>query len=98
MEQTGIYAVVDNTSEMTQYLWLGGICFIILALMCFRLWPLWLKKGVYLCSFYLLVFLVITAFVRVILWGILWHFGIEFWLFPNYFIEPTKATLKIFSW
>lgn len=87
MEQTGIYAVVDNTSEMTQYLWLGGICFIILALMCFRLWPLWLKKGVYLCSFYLLVFLVITAFVRVILWGILWHFGIEFWLFPNYFID-----------
>merc|ERR1712070_13628 len=49
--------------------------------------PLWLKKGVYLLSFYLLVFLVVTAFVRVILWGILWHFGIEFWLFPNYFID-----------
>ena len=87
MGQTGIYAVVDTTSETTQMLWLGGVIFIILALMCFRLWPLWLKKGVYLISFYLLVFLVITAFVRVILWGIIWHFGIEFWLFPNYFID-----------
>ena len=55
--------------------------------MCFRLWPLWLKKGIWYISFYLLVFLAVTAVLRLILWGFLYHFGIEFWLFPNYFID-----------
>lgn len=100
MSEKGIYAIVDNTSETTQMLWLAGVAFVILALMCFRLWPLWLKKGVYLCSFYLLVFLIVTAFLRVILWGILYHFGLEFWLFPNYFIDsndPRDSFLPIYS-
>lgn len=81
-------------------LWLGLIVVIILALMCFRLWPVWLKKGIYLMSFYLLVFLVVSAFLRVILWGILYHFGLEFWLFPNYFIDsndPRDSFLPLYS-
>lgn len=68
--------------------------------MCFRLWPLWLKKLIYYISFYLLVFLIVTAFVRVILWGILYHFGLEFWLFPNYFIDsndPRDSFLPVYS-
>ena len=55
--------------------------------MCFRLWPMWLKKGIWYISFYLLVFLAVTAVLRLILWGFLYHFGLEFWLFPNYFID-----------
>ena len=73
---------------------------IILALMCFRLWPLWLKKGIWYLSFYLLVFLFLTAILRLILWGILYHFGMEFWLFPNYFIDsndPRDSFLPLWS-
>jgi len=80
------------------YLVLLVIC--VLALMCFRLWPLWLKKGIWYLSFYLLVFLIVTAFVRLILWGILYHVGLEFWLFPNYFIDsndPRDSFLPIYS-
>jgi hypothetical protein len=68
--------------------------------MCFRLWPLWLKKGIWYLSFYLLVFLVVTAFFRVILWGILYHFGFEVWLFPNYWIDsndPRDSFLPVWS-
>ena len=68
-------------------MWLGIIAFIILALMCFRLWPMWLKKGIWYISFYLLIFLAVTAVLRLVLWCILYHFGMEFWLFPNYFID-----------
>ena len=81
-------------------LWLGLVIFIIIALMCFRLWPLWLKKVIWYISFYLLVFLVVTAFLRVIIWGILYHFGLEFWLFPNYFIDsndPRDSFLPVYS-
>jgi len=70
-------------------------------LMCFRLWPLWLKKGIWYISFYLLVFLISTAIIRVILWGILYHFGLEVWLFPNYFIDsndPRDSFLPVWSY
>lgn len=68
-------------------MWLVITVVVILALMCFRLWPMWLKKGIWYMSFYLLVFLAVTAVLRLILWVILYHFGFEFWLFPNYFID-----------
>ena len=69
--------------------------------MCFRLWPLWLKKGIWYLSFYLLVFLVVTAVFRVILWGFLYHFGFEVWLFPNYWIDsndPRDSFLPVWSY
>ena len=100
MQEGGIYVIVDNTSDTTQMLWLAGIVVVIILLMCFRLWPIWLRKGVYLLSFYLLVFLIVTGFVRAILWGILYHFGLEFWLFPNYFIDsndPRDSFLPLYS-
>jgi len=87
MSDKGLYMIVDTTTQGTQTLYLAIVAFIILALMCFRLWPMWLKKGIWYISFYLLVFLIVTAILRLIIWGILYHFGLEFWLFPNYFID-----------
>ena len=81
-------------------MWLGVLIVVVIILMCFRLWPLWLKKGIWYISFYLLVFLIGAAFVRVILWGILYHFGLEFWLFPNYFVDsndPRDSFLPLWS-
>jgi translocation protein SEC62 len=87
MSDKGLYMIVDTTTQSTQTLYLVIVAVIILSLMCFRLWPMWLKKGIWYLSFYLLVFLIVTAFLRLIIWGILYHFGLEFWLFPNYFID-----------
>lgn len=81
-------------------MWLALVVVIIIALMCFRLWPMWLKKGIWYISFYLLVFLIGAAILRVILWGILYHFGLEFWLFPNYFVDsndPRDSFLPVYS-
>lgn len=83
----GLYMVIEKEDKTTSTIYLVLIVVAIIACMMFRLWPLWLKKAIWYVSFYLLVFLVITAVLRVILWGILYHFGMEFWLFPNYFID-----------
>jgi len=100
MSDKGIYMVIENDAKSNQLFWLAIIAFVVLALMCFRLWPMWLKKGIWYVSFYLLVFLAVTAVLRLILWGILYHFGMEFWLFPNYFIDsndPRDSFWPIYS-
>ena len=98
--EKGIYMVLEKENKQKQSFYLVLVVIAILALMCFRLWPLWLKKAIWYISFYLLVFLIVTAILRVILWGILYHFGLEFWLFPNYFIDsndPRDSFLPVYS-
>jgi translocation protein SEC62 len=100
--EKGIYMVLENKEEeqKSQKMWLGLVVVVIIVLMCFRLWPMWLKKGIWYISFYLLVFLIGAAILRVILWGILYHFGLEFWLFPNYFVDsndPRDSFLPVYS-
>ena len=101
MTETGIYMLMEKEGDKkTAGLYLGLMIVAVLALMCFRLWPLWLKKGIWYISFYLLVFLVVTAFLRVILWGFFYHFGLEIWLFPNYWIDsndPRDSFLPVWS-
>jgi translocation protein SEC62 len=94
--------VLEDKKEeaKSQKMWLALVVVVIIVLMCFRLWPMWLKKGIWYISFYLLVFLIGAAILRVILWGILYHFGLEFWLFPNYFVDsndPRDSFLPVYS-
>ena len=102
MNDKGIYLIQEpEGNDKYQSLYLGLIIFAIIACMCFRLWPLWLKKGIWYLSFYLLVFLVVTAVFRVILWGFLYNFGFEVWLFPNYWIDsndPRDSFLPVWSY
>ena len=100
MNDKGIYMILEEENKQTQQIYLILVVIVILALMCFRLWPLWLKKVIWYISFYLLVFLAVTAVLRLILWGFLYHFGLEFWLFPNYFIDsndPRDSFLPVYS-
>ena len=50
----GIYMMIEKEDKQSQMLYLGLLVVVILALMCFRLWPLWLKKVIWYISFYLL--------------------------------------------
>jgi hypothetical protein len=83
----GLYSELDHTSKEQTVFWLVLAVIVVVAFMLFRMWPLWLKKAVWYMSFYLLVFLFASAILRVVLWGILYHVGLEFWLFPNFFID-----------
>lgn len=56
----------------------------------FRVWPDWLRVGVYYVSWYLLVALIGAAIVRAIVWFVLFHIGLDFWIFPNYFIDSVR--------
>lgn len=95
-----MYMVIEKEDKGSQSFYLILLVIVVIGMMCFRLWPLWLKKAIWYISFYLLVFLVVTAVVRAILWVILYHFGMDFWLFPNYFIDsndPRDSFLPIYS-
>ena len=101
MTDKGIYMIIEKEDPNSQKLYLALIVVVVLALMCFRLWPLWLKKVIWYISFYLLVFLVVTAILRLIIWVVLYHFGFEVWLFPNYFIDsndPRDSFLPVWSY
>lgn len=102
MNDKGIYMILEPEGDQKyQQLYLALLVIGVLACLCFRLWPLWLKKAIWYISFYLLVFLIFTAIFRVILWGILYHFGFEVWLFPNYWIDsndPRDSFLPVWSY
>lgn len=53
----------------------------------FKVWPEWLRLAVWYISWYFLVALIGTAILRVIVWFIIYHFGIDFWIFPNYWAD-----------
>ena len=63
------------------------VVFLAFFFLLFKVWPEWLRVGVYYVSWYLLVFLIGTAIVRAIVWFVLFHLGLDFWIFPNYFID-----------
>lgn len=67
------------------------VVFLAFFFLLFKVWPEWLRVGVYHISWYLLVFLVGTAIVRAIVWFVLFHAGIDFWIFPNYFIDSVST-------
>ena len=63
---------------------------IVIAFMLFSIWPLWLKIGIWYVSFYTLIFLLGLIIVRFFVWLFLFHFGLDFWLFPNLFIDSVR--------
>jgi len=58
--------------------------------MLYRVWPEWLRLWVYYASWYTLNFLIGAAIVRLIVWFMLFHIGLDFWIFPNYFCDDNN--------
>ena len=54
----GFYIFTLESSGFKQYLWLGIMVFACFFFLLFRVWPEWLRLGVWYISWYLLVFLV----------------------------------------
>lgn len=78
---------INPETGMRQYLTLFFVVGLIFFFMLFKVWPEWLRLGVYYVCCYLLVAIIGTAILRAILWFVIFHLGVDFWLFPNYFID-----------
>ena len=86
-DATGFYVFQVEESKTKTQLWLFAVVGLMFFFLLFRVWPDWLKQGVWYLSWYTLCFLVITAVVRAIVWFAIFHIGLDFWIFPNYFID-----------
>lgn len=49
----------------------------------FPIWPQSAKVVIFYVSLYLLYFLLGISVIRLVIWGVLRIFGLDFWLFPN---------------
>lgn len=68
--------------------------------MLFNIWPMWMKIGLWYCSFYLLVIMVGFIIFRLTVWFVLFLIGIDFWVFPNFFnddIEFLQSFVPLYS-
>jgi translocation protein SEC62 len=88
--EKGFYSwnVPKPKGKLALFLMIGVL--IAIAFMCFNLWPLWLKIGIWYLSFYTLIVLVGFILLRLFMWLFLFHFGVDFWIFPNFFIDSTN--------
>jgi len=89
VDPTGFYIfqLQEEGAKTRTTLWLVlGVALAFFFLL-FRVWPEWLKMGVWYLSWYTLVFLISMAIIRAIVWFAIFHIGIDFWIFPNYFID-----------
>jgi translocation protein SEC62 len=80
-----MWNVPKPRGKMAFFLVIGVI--IAIAFMCFQLWPMWLKIGIWYFSFYTLIVLVGFILLRLVVWLALFHLGVDFWLLPNFFID-----------
>ena len=83
----GFYIFTVQQSKVKTQLWLVALVGLAFFFLLFRVWPDWLKQGVWYLSWYTLVFLFVTAIIRAIVWFAIFHIGFDFWIFPNYFID-----------
>ena len=95
----GFYSwnVPKSSGKLAFYLVIAVI--IGIAFMLFNLWPLWLKIGIWYFSFYTLMFLLGLILVRLSIWLFLFHFGVDFWIFPNLFADnlgPLESFLPLY--
>jgi translocation protein SEC62 len=87
MTDKGFYMwnVPKPRGKLALFLFIGFI--IAIAFMLFHLWPMWLKIGIWYFSFYTLIVLVGFILLRLVVWLTLFHFGLDFWILPNFFID-----------
>jgi len=83
----GFYMLIEKQGGAKQALYLVTAVALAFFFLLFRVWPEWLRIFVFNISYYLLVLLIGVAILRLIVWFALFHLGIDFWIFPNYFID-----------
>lgn len=93
---TGMYMWINREQSSWRFVYLALVVFGLFFFLLFRVWPEWLRIGVWYVSWYMLVFLIGMAVVRAIVWFLIFHIGFDFWIFPNYFIESNNPLDSFF--
>ena len=78
-----------QTSSVAIYLGLFIAICVSLGLGLYKLWPIWLQLAVYKFFFYGIGGFFTFLISRVLFWVIGYHFGLNFWIMPNF-----KSALK----
>jgi hypothetical protein len=90
MSVSGHYIFIHEKETTKQSFYLVLVLLLLVFFLLYRVWPEWLRLGFYHLSWYMLEFLVGAAIVRAIVWFLIFHIGIDFWIFPNYFCDSNN--------
>lgn len=83
----GYYFWIYQGSTLKRNVLLGILITCFLSLTLFPVWPVAAKVAIWYVSVTLLVFIVGLSTVRLLVFGILYTVGIDFWILPNLFID-----------
>lgn len=87
---TGFYIFQHESSAAKTNIYLFLVIVGLVFFLLYRVWPDWLKVYAYYASWYTLEFLIGAAIIRVIVWFFIFHIGIDFWIFPNYWCDSNN--------
>ena len=86
MLDKGFYGFDIKSKSQSKILFLAiALALSIIAIILFPLWPFTVKLAIYNVLFYFSASLLGLIFFRLILYIVLFPFGIDFWIFPNMF-------------
>lgn len=92
----GYYTWIYEGSKNTRNMYLTMVIAIFLFLVMFPIWPRSMKIGAWYCSVTLLLLMVGMLSIRLVVFLVLYPFGIDIWLFPNILRDEIPLS-EIFS-
>jgi hypothetical protein len=90
------YAWHLQQSSTRQTVMIAGLIVVVIVACLFQLWPLWARTIVWYISVTILLFILGTILVSFFLFALVWPFGWDFWLLPN-FTSDTAPIWDLFS-
>jgi len=76
--------------------YLTCVASLLLSFVLFKMWPLWLQEFTWAAIVTIFLGYWITIILRIVIRIIIWHFGVDLELFPNYFHSFVNP--KIMLW
>ena len=83
----GYYFWLYEGSKFKRNVMLTMLIIVFTALCMFPIWTMWSKVYIWYISVTFLIFIVGLSTVRMLLFGILYCFGFDFWILPNLFVD-----------
>ena len=85
-----------KVSSTRQNLMIFALIAVVLIACLFQIWPLWARTIVWYISVTILLFILAVIVIQLILFALVWPFGWDFWLLPN-FTSDTAPIWDLFN-
>lgn len=86
-DSEGFYVILYEENTSLNHIVLAAIIIGVLLACLFPIWPFRLKIAVYYIGVVLVTIMIILSIIRLILFGVCWFAGCDFWFLPNLFNE-----------